>query len=146
VQAQKSSRVHRGTAGQVARVYDELAMTPGPSTRARDAAARRGWVPPLAWDDDEIDDPQARPARGPRRWVTPPNAERIAAVLAGDLEARQALTGPDRQQLVRQLHAEGLLDPEIVARTGMSIRNVEHLRSQLCLPSNLSRNIEARAG
>jgi hypothetical protein len=145
VQSMRAPLVRVATAERVARVYDELAMTPGPSTRARDLARRRGWVPPLAWDDDEIDDPQARPARGLRRWATPPNPERIAAALAGDLEARRALTGPDRQQLVRQLHAEGLLDPEIVARTGMSIRNVLHLRSQMCLPNNMPHS-GARAG
>lgn len=35
---------------------------PGPTARA----AREGWAPPLAWDDDTIDDPDARPA-GARR-------------------------------------------------------------------------------
>lgn len=146
VQTLKASRVCLSTVERVTRVYDELAMTPGPSTRARDLARRKGWVPPLAWDDDTIDDPNARSAGGLRRWVTPPDAERITAVLAGDEDARRALTGPDRQQLVRQLHAEGLLDSEIVARTGMSLRNVEHLRGQLCLPSNYSRDVQARAG
>lgn len=29
--------------------------------RTRLYAARRGWAPPLAWDDDTIDDPDARP-------------------------------------------------------------------------------------
>lgn len=31
---------------------------PGPTARA----AREGWSPPLAWDDDTIDDPTASPA------------------------------------------------------------------------------------
>lgn len=33
-------------------------------TDARRYARERGWVPPAAWDDDEIDDPAARPAGG----------------------------------------------------------------------------------
>lgn len=45
-------------------LYDELSLTiPGPSraaTRARRIAAARGWPPPLAWDDDVIDDPRGR--------------------------------------------------------------------------------------
>lgn len=30
-------------------------------TRAREFAAARGWAPPMAWDDDTIDDPDAKP-------------------------------------------------------------------------------------
>lgn len=47
-------------------LYAELSMTVPPPgrryTSARGLAARKGWVPPLAWDDDEIDDPAAVPA------------------------------------------------------------------------------------
>lgn len=57
--------VTRASAERVARVYDELSMTAGPSSRTRDVAARNGWVPPLAWDDD-IDDPAATPNLGTR--------------------------------------------------------------------------------
>ncbi len=146
VQTLKARRVRRVTAEHVARVYDALAMTPGPSTRARDLALRKGWAPPLAWDDDEIDNPDAQPAPGPRRWVTPPNPQRIAAVLAGDEAARRALTGADRQQLVRHLHAEGLSDTEIAARTGMAKRTVWNLRAQLCLPNNVTQRLKAKTG
>lgn len=31
------------------------------ASRARRSAAARGWAPPMAWDDDEIDNPKARP-------------------------------------------------------------------------------------
>lgn len=51
--------VYATTAARVAALYDELSMTPGPSVRARREAARRGYVPPLAWDDETIDDPAA---------------------------------------------------------------------------------------
>lgn len=56
----------------VADLYDRLSMTPptGPQAdRARVRARRRGWVPPLAWDDDTIDDLRATP-RGTRPAVT----------------------------------------------------------------------------
>jgi hypothetical protein len=59
--------VNATTAQQVERLYDELCMTPAPpspgATRARNTAARRGYPPPLAWDD--IDDPAARPYSPP---------------------------------------------------------------------------------
>ena len=52
------------TARAVRALYDELSMTPAPdgpgASRARQYAAARRWVPPLAWDDDRIDDPAAR--------------------------------------------------------------------------------------
>ncbi len=44
------------TARMVAALYDELSMTPGPSGRARSVASRHGWLPPLAWDDEQLDD------------------------------------------------------------------------------------------
>ena len=49
---------------QVRDVYDRLSMTPGPSQTTRDRAAARGYFPPLAWDDETIDDPRATPERG----------------------------------------------------------------------------------
>lgn len=46
----------------VRRAYDELSMTVGTSSKTRLYAEANGWVPPLAWDDDTIDDPFAVPA------------------------------------------------------------------------------------
>jgi transcriptional regulator with XRE-family HTH domain len=47
-------------------LYDELWSTPPADTaaarRARNLAQRHGWVPPMAWDDDTIDDPDAVPS------------------------------------------------------------------------------------
>lgn len=53
--------VSAGVARRVAGLFDELQLTPGPSVRARNTATRRGWVSPLAWDEDTIDDPDAQP-------------------------------------------------------------------------------------
>lgn len=58
--------VHRTTISRrlhdaVCRVYDELADTTGPDTRARRHAERQGWLVPLWWDDDTIDDPTFDP-------------------------------------------------------------------------------------
>jgi hypothetical protein len=62
----RQQQVHAETAEKVAAIYDELAMTTPPDSwvtrRARRHASRRGWAPPLAWDDDTIDDPAAAPA------------------------------------------------------------------------------------
>jgi hypothetical protein len=54
-------RIMPSTVGLVCTVYDQLSMTvppPGYATsRALSTARRHGWPPPLAWDDDTIDDP-----------------------------------------------------------------------------------------
>ena len=57
------------SARDVIELYKRLSMTPGPSQYARDRAIRRGWMPPLAWDEDTIDDPAAQPNRGRRKSV-----------------------------------------------------------------------------
>jgi hypothetical protein len=60
-----SDRVLADTARRVRDAYDQLSMTvpEGPyANRTRLMAERRGWFPPLAWDD--IDDPDAIPDLG----------------------------------------------------------------------------------
>lgn len=55
-------RVPMATAQAVTGLFDRLEMTPGPSQPARGLARKLGWAPPLAWDEDSIDDPAADPA------------------------------------------------------------------------------------
>ncbi|MCW2757010.1 MAG: hypothetical protein JWO46_756 [Nocardioidaceae bacterium] len=65
----------RKTAAAIAAAFDKLSMTiPDQrlSGRTRAWARRQGWAPPLAWDDDTIDDPTVRPA-GPWRPRTQPD-------------------------------------------------------------------------
>lgn len=73
----KQPRVQLRTAQAIARLYDELCMTPySPedlhnrlaATRTRNMAHAAGWAPPLAWDEGSIDDPRARP----RSWRRKP--------------------------------------------------------------------------
>lgn len=47
------------TEEKVRAVFEEISGTPGGDTRAASYARRRGWPPPLAWDD--IDDPWEKP-------------------------------------------------------------------------------------
>jgi hypothetical protein len=57
-------RLAAATARRVRDLYDELWDTPGRSVKAIRWAERHGWAPPLAWDDDTIDDPSAEPNVG----------------------------------------------------------------------------------
>ena len=56
------------------RLYDAFSMrVPTPATgyqrgsvlKARRHAARQGWPPPLAWDDEDLDNPHAQPHQPP---------------------------------------------------------------------------------
>ena len=53
-------------AAEIAELYDALWDQPSGAgredRRARTMAATKGWAPPLAWDDDTIDDPDATPS------------------------------------------------------------------------------------
>lgn len=61
VQSGSTRTIRAWVADEVARVYDELWATPGPSPRSATIARRKQWAPALAWDDDAIDDPAAEP-------------------------------------------------------------------------------------
>lgn len=50
---------------RIARLYDELWDVQGPSPITRRWARKRGYLPPMAWDDDTIDDPSAWGDLGP---------------------------------------------------------------------------------
>lgn len=62
-------KTSRRNATAVHDLYDRLSGTPGPSDWQRRRAQAAGWAPPLAWDDDLIDDPAAKPDLGERRSV-----------------------------------------------------------------------------
>jgi lambda repressor-like predicted transcriptional regulator len=82
---QKSQTVTVARARAVSDLYDRLSMTPGPSDISRRRAAARGWLPPLAWDDAEIDTPESNPnepnqgRRGPRSSYSTDEARDLLA-------------------------------------------------------------------
>lgn len=53
--SQQGRWVTRATHDTISALYDELAMTPGPSNLSRGWARRLGYVGPLAWDDIDAD-------------------------------------------------------------------------------------------
>ncbi len=79
-------------AAAVSTAYDRLWDQPPPfvmedGRELAGASARvtrqRGWAPPLAWDDDQIDKPDGRPAEG---WRPGARKTRRSAELAEDAE------------------------------------------------------------
>jgi hypothetical protein len=81
-------QVTAATARAVRGLYDELWNQAPPesshhekaaASRARNYARARGWAPPAAWDDDEIDNPDASPAEGWQRTRGGLHGARLAA-------------------------------------------------------------------
>lgn len=100
----KQDMVIAETAVKVAELFDRLHMTPGPSTRARKWAQRRGWVLPLCWDEDTIDNPDAVPDAGAHRPVSA--SQRIAELRelgVTDLQEIAERLGIKRDSVERQL-------------------------------------------
>ncbi|SDT85540.1 hypothetical protein [Gordonia westfalica] len=48
-------------ARDVTSLFAQLQMVPGTDRKARHRAKAKGWLPPLAWDEDRIDDPTYEP-------------------------------------------------------------------------------------
>jgi len=100
------------TARKVAALFDELQMVPGPSEAARRRAVERGWVPPLAWDEETIDDPDAQPDLGAEGRVGFVDRYlELSALGLGDVEIASRL-GISRASLERQLYRHGLKKKE----------------------------------
>jgi transcriptional regulator with XRE-family HTH domain len=119
------ARVNRDTAAKVRALYDELSMTPGPSVRAQREAQRKGWPVPLAWDDDKIDDPAARPSK---MVAHRPAALDEIAVQRASRGERVRLSRAERAEVVRRLTAAGLSAADIADRLGIAQRSVSRLR------------------
>lgn len=112
---------HRGevtvrTVKAVEELYDELSMTPnqpadhyrrGAATRARNYAAAMGWVPPLGWDEDTIDDPTMEPAGVALEHIReiPLDEVAIQRRMSGDKTVK--LTRPEKIELAKRWVAAG---------------------------------------
>lgn len=111
ISAENSTRLfggNRRVSAKVARkaraIYDELWDKPntgtdwrsvGVASRARNTARALGWLPPMAWDDDTIDDPDVTPDLGPERVF-------VKDTIAEDVEF-MADTGADRDEIADRL-------------------------------------------
>ena len=108
------------TARTVRGLYDQTSMCTGPSTRSALAALRAGWVPPLAWDEDTIDDPDATPELDQE---LPSGLDEVAIWRACMGEATD-LTDAERRHAASTLAGRGLNDSEIAERLEVCSRTV----------------------
>lgn len=102
------------TRDRIVAVYNELHMTPGPSTRARTIAKKHGWLPPLAWNN--VDDPHEKPRTGDRATnnghVDPAIVERL---LAGE---KVPSTPAEKGEALRRWTASGNSAKSLADRHG----------------------------
>ncbi|NCT90234.1 hypothetical protein GXB85_04600 [Cellulomonas sp. APG4] len=126
--------ITRQTHDAVTTAYDALSMRPGPSAATRARAARRGYAPPLAWDDDTIDDPAARPAL---EHPDDGDIDQVAVerAIAGDLGPDRPLTPAERALAVATLARRGHTDTDIAARLHITDRTVLRDRQSNHIPS-----------
>ncbi len=124
-------RIEATTARRITALYDRLSMTPGPSAITRARALAAGWPPPLAWDDDTIDDPTAKPSLGP----PPSTAVDEVAIRRAMTGHRTPLTRTERRLIVTRLAAQGISDAKIAHRCSSTARTILRDRQALNIES-----------
>jgi hypothetical protein len=126
----RSERIHLDTARRFADVYDRLSMRlPGRvDPRVVKRAQEMGWAPPLAWDDDTIDDPKARPRVGPRVQ----RYRHVDEIAVDEAVAGRSvrLTVHERREAVLRMRELGLSSREIGERLGMTTEAARRLVSR----------------
>lgn len=107
-------------ARKIAVAYDRLWNVEGDSVHTRSRAKTLGWMPPLAWDDDTIDHPDAKPHRHERR-----RKKRAAGVLAEEA-AELARQGYTRAQAAERLGVTADAVTAAWLRSGLMPKEAQH--------------------
>lgn len=95
--------MRRDLAERISVLYERISGTPGPSRSARIRARNAGFVPPLDWEDVDIEAPSAAPSPAdalPERDDVDTVA--VLLVIRGDLDTA-ILNGPERQAVAVEL-------------------------------------------
>lgn len=124
------AHITTGTRDRVIKLYDRLSMTPGPSQQARDRAHRKGWPPPLAWDDDIIDDPAAQPARRHRQRYVPwdEKYKELRQLGYSDLQILDRLK-IQPESMLRQLNRYSIKPSAELVKLGASMKHKKRMAS-----------------
>jgi len=109
--------------------YDRLSMQTGTSWKTRRLAERSGWAPPLAWDDDVLDDPNGVPQTDAPEPVATEGGNVAARWLLGE---SVILGAEDRKEVIQHLFEwTQLTKEEIAERLEMKPSAVEQIWSRL---------------
>jgi hypothetical protein len=126
----------------VAALYEQLWNTLPPRDTHRDKIAysrsigyakQHNWLPPLAWDDDELDDPTARADIE----LPPVTIDEIAVhrIMNGSLRVPLRSRSPERIEAIRQLADQGLNDSQIGQRVGLPGNSISQVRRRHDIPA-----------
>lgn len=110
-------RISVRNANRVAALYDDIGLTEGGNTRARNQAA--GWPAPIEWGDN-IDDPAAKPLNldRPERGLMPLEDLRLLAHSGGTWRSMAARFGVQPASVIRAVERTGDTTLyELIART-----------------------------
>lgn len=116
-----ATTVSRANYERMVDLYNQLSMVTPLGLhvqRDRRRAAAKGWVPPLAWDDETIDDPEGQPYRGRTRGANPELG------LVDQVVVERALAG-------ERIHANPAERAEVVRRwtsAGRSVNDLERFQ------------------
>lgn len=119
--SRKARMVTASTRDAVAALYAKLSVAPPPpsrqTSRVRRHAFERGWAPPVAWDEEQIDDPRAYPhghlARAKR-------LDAVAISAAVDGEIGVLLSAVEKAEVIRRCLARGVPMQAIARRADVS--------------------------
>lgn len=121
-------RVLAATATGITDLYEKWSGTPGPSKIGRRRAAAKGWLPPLAWDDVDIDDPTVRPNLGGSTDELPDPVEVEAALNGG--RAWRDLRHADRTELIAVADRCGVKSAVLADRLGVHHSTLHHFKAR----------------
>lgn len=119
---------------EVARLFTLLDGRPGDSRTSRALAARKGWAPGVAWDEDTIDDPGASP-QGIERLSRRQRAAQVD-LYPDEVAVHQVMSGHhdeattrevDRDEAIYRLHDQGHPASLVADRARVVKRTVERV-------------------
>ncbi len=108
----KTPTIRLRTKDAIRGLYEDLWDQAGPSVRAASIAKAKGWLPPLAWDDESIDDPDYQP-EDVRRKSLPRN---VTGVTLEDIEEARDQGYVSAQQIAWRLGVSQSLVAQILSR------------------------------
>ncbi|WP_020580165.1 hypothetical protein [Actinopolymorpha alba] len=130
--ARRGSTITRTVHDGIRSAYDALAMTPGPSKTSRTRALARGWAPPLAWDDDTMDDPNSQPHQGnDTADVDQDELDHAAIWRRMDGDRTIALTQAEAAEVITRMRRRGYSDAHITRHTGLKVERYAPLQRDL---------------
>lgn len=103
-------------------VYDKVSMIPceDPSAgRVARQAKKKGWAPPLAWDDETIDDPKAKPDFGRVNQCLPDEAAVLLALSGKRHLVGRELNNEEKRLAIERACELGLSDSKTAELVGI---------------------------